>query len=406
MTDAPQHTSTPVDIAIFGGGIAGLWLANLLTQRGYSCVLLERDTLGGQQTLLSQGILHGGLKYALGGALSHESEAIAGMPDRWRASLAGEGDLDLRGVRVLSDTQHLWSAGSLASRFTTFFASRMLRGRIQKLKFNQYPSALHDKAFRGNVYRLDDLVLDTESLVRELAAPIQDRCLHIDPESTTLHWCADGLARIDLPGLSLTPTRTLLAAGNGNAALLAEAGEHDLATDIRAQARPLQMVLVQHRMPHRLYAHCIGASNKPRLTVTTHEQPDGALVWYLGGDLAERGVEMTEDALIRAARAELADLFPWLDFSDAELATVRIDRAEPHQTALVKPDNAYAEARGRLLVTWPTKLTLTPDLGDRVLALLARDQATPAHPQPVLPASLPRAQPGRPVWYRLFGHEA
>src|SRR5690606_3639182 len=98
------HT-VPVDIALFGGGIAGLWLARLLTQRGYSCVLLERDTLGGQQTLLSQGILHGGLKYALGGALSQESEAIAGMPDRWRASLAGEGDLDLRGVKVLSDTQ-------------------------------------------------------------------------------------------------------------------------------------------------------------------------------------------------------------------------------------------------------------------------------------------------------------
>ena len=72
----------------------------------------------------------------------------------------------------------------------------------------------------------------------------------------------------------------------------------------------------------------------------------------------------------------------------------------------MKPDNAYAEARGRLLVTWPTKLTLTPDLGDRVLALLARDQATPTYPQPELPASLARAQPGKPLWYRLFGHDA
>lgn len=401
MTDAPQ-ASAPVDIAIFGGGIAGLWLANLLTRRGFSCVLLERGTLGGEQTLLSQGILHGGLKYALGGTLSSESEAIAGMPDRWRASLAGQGELDLRGVQVLSDTQHLWSAGSLASRFTTFFASRMLRGRIQKLKFEDYPSALHDKAFRGSVYRLDDLVVDTESLIRELAAPVQAHCLLADPAQARLHWEQDGLSRIDLPGCSLSPRYTILAAGQGNAALLAEAGRHQLATDIRAQTRPLQMVLMQHRLPHRFYAHCIGASNKPRLTITTHAQPDGSLVWYLGGELAERGVEQTEEALITTARAELRALFPWLDFSDADFATVRIDRAEPQQSGLVKPDNAYAEARGRLLVAWPTKLTLTPDLGDRVLALLG--EARPEHPQPTLPESLPRAQPGKPLWYRLFGH--
>lgn len=86
MTDASEAI-IPLDIAIFGGGIAGLWLANLLRQRGFSCVVLEAGTLGGGQTLLSQGILHGGLKYALGGTLSSESEAIAacriaGVP-RW-----------------------------------------------------------------------------------------------------------------------------------------------------------------------------------------------------------------------------------------------------------------------------------------------------------------------------------
>ena len=33
------------DIAIFGGGIAGLWLLNLLISRGYSAVLLEKKAL-------------------------------------------------------------------------------------------------------------------------------------------------------------------------------------------------------------------------------------------------------------------------------------------------------------------------------------------------------------------------
>ena len=40
---------TPVlqtDIAIIGGGVAGLWALNLLRQRGYSTLLFEHDALG------------------------------------------------------------------------------------------------------------------------------------------------------------------------------------------------------------------------------------------------------------------------------------------------------------------------------------------------------------------------
>ena len=58
---------TPVlqtDIAIIGGGVAGLWALNLLRQRGYSTVLFEQDALGSDQTIGSQGIIHGGIKYA------------------------------------------------------------------------------------------------------------------------------------------------------------------------------------------------------------------------------------------------------------------------------------------------------------------------------------------------------
>src|SRR5699024_8594296 len=111
MTDPSTAPALTPDIVIFGGGIAGLWLINRLQARGFQCLLLETDTLGGAQTLASQGIIHGGLKYALGGGLSNESEAIAGMPDRWRGAIAGQDNIDLRGVRVLADTQHLWSAG-------------------------------------------------------------------------------------------------------------------------------------------------------------------------------------------------------------------------------------------------------------------------------------------------------
>ena len=55
-----------LNTVIFGGGIAGLWTLNLLKARGYTNIaLLETNTLGHKQTGLSQGIIHGGIKYAL-----------------------------------------------------------------------------------------------------------------------------------------------------------------------------------------------------------------------------------------------------------------------------------------------------------------------------------------------------
>ena len=133
------------------------------------------------------------------------------------------------------------------------------------------------------------------------------------------------------------------------------------------QLRPLQQVLVKHDYPIDLYGHCIGAqaSASPRLTVSTHPCADGKRVWYLGGDLATEGVDKSPDALIDDARKELKTIFPWLDFSKAQWRTLWINRAEPAQAQLIKPDNAFAEAapgNSNVIIAWPTKRTLAPDL--------------------------------------------
>jgi glycerol-3-phosphate dehydrogenase len=112
-----------VDIVIVGGGIAGLWLLNDLRNRGYSALLLEAAALGAGQTMASQGMIHGGIKYSLAGALSGASEAIAEMPDHWRRCLRGAGAVDLRRARILSDHFYLWSTGAVAGRMTAFLAS-------------------------------------------------------------------------------------------------------------------------------------------------------------------------------------------------------------------------------------------------------------------------------------------
>ena len=134
-----QQTATlnepiDVDIAIIGGGIAGCWLLRLLTEKGYRAVLFEADQLGCDQTLASQGMIHGGLKYALSGRLTGASEAIAGMPARWRRCLAGQDTIDLSGVPLLADTYHMFAQRTTLGRPTSFFASKALRGRVNRLE--------------------------------------------------------------------------------------------------------------------------------------------------------------------------------------------------------------------------------------------------------------------------------
>lgn len=375
-----MNRTLSIQIVIVGGGIAGLWLLNRLSREGFDVLLLEKNTLGNAQTLASQGIIHGGLKYALNGVLSPASSAIADMPARWRACLAGEDVVDLRGTRVLSDHYYMWSSGSMRSRLKTFLGSKALRGRIDALPAEQYPEffagvlAQDKTAVKGTLYQLTDFVVDTPSLLQTLAAPCRDRILHCaDIKLTSDHSL---LLTHNSQQIGIDAERIILCAGEGNEALL-----DNWTTDIKKpamQRRPLHMVSVRvaHKAPP--FLHCIGDSfgMTPRLTITSHPCHDSHAkewVWYLGGELAESGINL--DAAQQQARAsrELSDLFPWVNFSGASWHSFFVNRAEPRIADLQRPDNAHVSECGQLLVCWPTKLTLSPNLGDTVRGLLPAD---------------------------------
>ncbi|MFP6861954.1 NAD(P)/FAD-dependent oxidoreductase [Pseudomonas sp.] len=383
------------DVLIVGGGIAGLWLNARLRRLGFATVLVENARLGGGQSVKSQGIIHGGAKYALHGALTGASEAIADMPRRWREALAGNGELDLAGVRLLSDAHYLWSPGSLAGNITSFFASKAVRGRVDQVKGEQLPPALQHPKFKGKVYRLAELVLDVPSLISRLSELAGDGLLaaeHIEPLQEN-----GELAGLIVDGREIRAQRVILSAGRGNAELLSALGLNQPAQ----QLRPLHMALVKGPTLKPLYAHCLGGGPKPRVTITTHPAADGQWVWYLGGDLAEAdGVARDESAQIQAAQKELAELLPWVDLSAAQWATLRVERAEPAQSGLVRPDNAFLHEQDKLLVGWPTKLALAPDFADRVLAALSRDGIQPAQHAPL--PELPRPTVAPPAWEELF----
>lgn len=389
----PSEIST--DIVIVGAGVAGLWLNARLRRLGYSTVLVENATLGGGQTLKSQGIIHGGAKYALHGALTGASEAIADMPRRWREALAGSGELDLSGVRLLSEAHYLWSPGTLAGNLTSFFASKAVRGRVDQVKGEQLPPALQDRGFKGKVYRLAELVVDTPSLVKRLAELGGDGLLagqRIEPLREH-----GELAGLIVDGLSIRAQRVVLSAGEGTEHLLRDLGIEQPAM----QRRALHMVIAKGSNLKPLYAHCLGGGPKPRITVTTHPAADGQWVWYLGGDIAEAdGVAREPAAQIAAAQKEIGHLLPWVDQRQIRWATLRVNRAEPAQSGLVRPDNAFLADQPGLLVGWPTKLALAPDFADRVIATLERDGIQPRATD-TLP-ELPRPALATPVWDQLL----
>ncbi|HIG41311.1 MAG: FAD-dependent oxidoreductase [bacterium] len=386
-----KHTT---QIAIIGGGICGLWLLNILRQKGYDAWLFEKDSLGGVQTLASQGMIHGGLKYALGGFTTPSSESIAQMPEVWRSCLAGSGPIDLSGLDVLSDDYYLFSDNALSSKVTAFFASKSLQGRISVLDRADYPGVFQAEKFKGKLYRLEDLVLDTPQLVKKLSDKYQGYIFQGAPEVLTDGSAITGL---DFPGTNQTivADRYILTAGAGNEALISGLPRQT----ISMQQRPLQQVMVRGDLP-KLYAHAVSlaSANKPRVTFTSHAVNDNKTVWYLGGNLAEQGVGVPADKLIDMARKELNLLLPWIDLEDTQWATLNIDRAEPAQAMKNKPDFPFVKSVANYTVCWPTKLTLTPMLGDEVLQQLP---IQPNNSQSALP-QLPPPLQARTPWEIAF----
>ncbi|MFK0573931.1 NAD(P)/FAD-dependent oxidoreductase [Endozoicomonas sp.] len=403
------------DVVVIGGGIAGLWLFRTLNTLGYRSVLLEQDSLGGGQTIKSQGIVHGGTKYTLTGQLTNAAQAIAAMPDRWRNALAGEGvggggvaDPDLRSARILSEHHYLWSPGDIGSRMTSFFASKALRGRVETLTKENLPAIFKHEGFRGKVYQLNEIVLDIATVTRALVQGLEDKTVKVDwREQGNAQLKTDSQGNIEAIELSndrgqkvqLKAKRFVLSAGEGTEALLNTWGVNDP----KMQVRPLHMVMVRHHHPEPVYAHCLGTTPLPRITVTSHPDADGKWVWYLGGGIAEDGVKQSADELIATAKKEMKALLPWVNLDQAEWATLRVNRAEPKQSRLLRPDAAFCQPVANGIVTWPTKLALAPNLADEVVRLLQEDNIRPVTDKTVsMPAGFSQPEICPNFWQGCF----
>lgn len=370
-------TLVRVDEAIIGGGAAGLWLLDELTQRGRSAVILENHALGSGQTVASQGIIHGGLKYTLKGLLNPAAEAIREMPGIWRDSLAGTprpGRPDLSRTALRSPCCYLWRTESMKSRLGMIGARAGLRIAPVSIDEDERPPILADCP--GSVARLDEPVIDPVGFLADLAGRHAARTLLVG-ESFEIA-ASGGRFRLTLRDegstLQLDADRVILTAGEGNADLLATLGH----PPDRMQRRPLHMTMLRGEALPRLFGHCVDGA-KTRVTVTTAVSRSLMNVWQVGGQCAEDGVSMEPMRLIAHVRRELCDVIPGFDAAidgwEVEWSTHRVNRAEAATSAGNRPDDASVLVyEPGVIAAWPTKLALAPRLADRVIELLPPSQ--------------------------------
>lgn len=344
-----------VEVVIFGGGAAGLWLLDELRRRGCCAVLLEANALGTGQTVAAQGIIHGGLKYTLQGLLTKSAASIRDMPTIWRACLDGQSEPNLSNVRRRSDDCFLWRTESLTSRLGMLGAQFGLRIAPQTVSLEERPTILRDCP--GIVSRLPEQVISTVSLVEVFRERNRDRLFQIDPKEIVFEINEPGeVRRIQMRGVTLRPRSVVFTAGAGNSNLRREVGLIDDAM----QRRPLHMVLVRGALP-LFQGHCVDGA-KTRVTITADTDSAGRTVWQVGGQIAEEGVACDQPTLLTKARTELLSVLPGIDLSQVEWNTYRVDRAESRMPHGKRPETIQIRREGNCLTAWPTKLALVPQL--------------------------------------------
>lgn len=396
-----------LDSVIFGGGAAGLWLLDRLSRDGHHVVLLEANALGAGQTVASQGIIHGGMKYSLSGLLTRSATSIREMPLLWRDALLGRTSPNLTRTRLRSDCCYLWQTDSFSSRVGMFGARIGLQVKSESIEPEERPAALANVF--GTVARLPEQVICPSSFIADLGDQYRDRILKVDfqnglkfklgspgeVESILLTSPTDGRQ------LEFRPSQVIFTAGAGNARLREMV---ELTADVM-QRRPLHMILARGALPE-LNGHCVDGA-KTRVTITSDIDYDGRTVYQIGGQIAEEGTRLEPLALAERARSELAEVLPGLDLSHVEWSTYRIDRAEGATGTGSRPDSIQVLCAGNVTTGWPTKLVLAPVLAQEIASrasspyISAAFDPTPLAdwPRPEV-ALLPWEDPER-IWWSL-----
>ena len=365
-----------VDLVIFGGGVAGLWALDSVSREGYSAALIEKSSLGDGQTIRSQGIIHGGFKYVVPGKYRENSaKEVRNMPNRWLDHLHGKrNDPDLSHVTVNSDFSYFWLSKRTGIRATleSVFSPIGLSLLNSPVKDITPEAPLWFRNSADIIYRAPEPVIDTRSLLEELAKPNASRIFY--GSSFKFRREGDSIKEITLvenktgQEYCLSPRRVVLCAGVGNQEIVNMMGYDEKIMQIR----PLRHVFVTGELPD-LWGHCIDGG-KAMATVTTHyDQDSRKKVWSIGGEIAEDGNRENPKLLITKTHSFLERALSAIDFSKTEWSTFDALRAEEPNNNLL-PSGVSVRNIGNVSVCFPTKMALAPVLADTIIKRLASEK--------------------------------
>lgn len=415
MTNNQLHT----DVAIVGGGIAGLMLQARLAKLGLSTLLLEQHTLGGEQTTKAQGIIHGGIKYALLGQITKAASSIADQPKLWSSYLTNtllandqQNHLNLSKTKILSTHHDLWNNGDLKNKLKQIVMQKAFssHGEVLTHHDKNFPAVLNNKQFKGTVYKINETVIDVFSLLANLAELNADKIIKIDISSLQLNFDSINTAN-KINSLSFTDQgktltvhaqQYIFTAGQNNQSILDLFPKNNLLP--KMQLRPLHMVMAKFpNAGNRLYGHYTGDGILPELTITTHHTHDNQYVWYMGGKIAETGVNRNQAEQISQTKALIKNIFPWLDTTSWQWQSFIVNRAEPLQADGSRPDHAYFQNINNAIISWPVKMALAPMLCNKLIDYLKSLNIQSKYSQlNITDYNLTTPQIAQPIWDELF----
>ncbi len=346
-----------VDVLIFGGGIAGLWALNTLSSEGYDVTLVENDSLGKGQTIVTQGIIHGGDKYLLPNNFSLASYlGIKDMPKRWRTHFRGEKAPDLSDVKISSRECLYWFPNldykNRVMKMLMLFGRQFTNTWIKEYQKIDFPCTLEKAKI---VLGVQEDVVHVPSLLEELAKKQKIIYAKEDPELIIKYH--ERFGEVVFGDYLFKPKAIIMAAGEGNEALAKKVGIEQKIM----QRRPLRHLFLRGNLPE-LYCH-IADGQTTMMTITSHDRIGRELVWNVGGDYSKLWLKESSETFIEKAKAKLVSYFPSLDLESCSAGFFDIDRAEGINNGQ-RPGDPIVYEHKNVLVVWSTKLTLAPKLSD------------------------------------------
>jgi glycine/D-amino acid oxidase-like deaminating enzyme len=379
MINAAEITSTReinVDVLIVGGGVQGLWLLRDFTRVGYHSILIEKEKVGGTQTLHSHGYLHQGYSYNDVGMARHLKSA----KDRW-TTFCNNQDIP---------TAHLSSFFGFASPANAELWSEVWEEAGLQQTAETLPEFLQSGLLR-RVFRTGDIWLDTSDLARRLVEGVEDRIFH--GSITSLKY--DNLTRkiqvaivqIGNESRHIIPQVVVFAAGAGNSGLISMLRDLRIEPN-RARYRKSQMLVIKSRHG-LLQGHAAIVVPDLSLFIVSRDMRNGDVIWLASYDIDDESKvkfsqlhknvkeknghrEVVDDKRVRDTVFVLSAIFPQLftkeNKEQMEWGAYVGLKAEAITGTVILPNEWVIDSfnTSNVYAVWPTKLTLAPQASEKL----------------------------------------